>query len=163
MENTIVTEALNEMCANTLEGYPNGPRDFYIYAEVSDGVIAPSLVQIYTDHVFWIVPWNLGKPLYRIWQNAADDKKWQAMTLEIRDGKFDAQFLYDPARQFDEETDARSMAAMHERFPDLPIRHPPYDPDALMRDFARRRGVKVASFELDPQKDSTAEPDETQP
>jgi len=150
------------MSANIFADYPDGPRDFYVYAEVDDGVIAPSLVQIYPDHMLWVVPRSIGKALYRMWQNAAEDKKWQAMTLEVRDGKFDAQFLYDPARQFDEETDARSKTAMHERFPDLPMRHPRYDPDALMRDFARHMGVKAVSFELEPQKDSASGSGENQ-
>jgi hypothetical protein len=152
MQNAIVTEALNEICSNISSEYPEGPRGFFVYAEVNEGVIAPSLVQVYADHVLWLVPWDIGDALYRMWQSADSDAKWQALTLDIHEDKFEAQFIYDPGAQFDEQTDARSMARIKKRFPALPVRHPPYDQTAIERRMMQRSGRRAASFDLEPQK-----------
>jgi hypothetical protein len=145
---------IEKICSIILAEYPDGPRDFYMYAEVESGLIAPSMVQVFPDHIFWLVPWNISDAIYALWQSADDDAKWRSMALKIRAGDFTAQFDYEPFEYPEEHTSERAPAVIKAKFPNLPLRHPPFDPDAFSLEVARRRKGRIASFELDPSKDA---------
>ena len=150
MTQDILSEGGNKICSIILDQIEEGPRDFFLYAEVDDGVIAPSMVQIYVDHIFWTLPpWEIGKVLQRMWQGSDKSVKWWALTLEIHGDKFELQFNYDPAAQFDEGTDERAMAAITSKFPNLPLQVPPFDPEAQRLEMMKRLARRSASFELD--------------
>ena len=104
------------------------PEDVYVYIEAGDewsgGAIFENLedkveYRDFNDEIFQLI--------LQLWDAAEPDKKWSVIHYDIKDGKFDAEFLYTDGMELDVfEHDYREDALVA-RYGDKPVIYP--EPD----------------------------------
>lgn len=98
-----------------------------LYAELSHNFVAPSIFKDRGDHILYRDPDldRLGNALLDVWEAEDPDKRWAEIEYVVRNGKFDATFVYaDEIDPQDERSDRRERAAVR-HFGKKPIVYPP--------------------------------------
>jgi hypothetical protein len=109
------------------------PDDVFVYIDAGDqnygGAIFENLEDnvIYHDFEPMGVDLGFGDIVLRLWDIAPPDKKWSVLLYDIKDGKFDAEFLYTDDMDKDRfEHDYREDALIA-RYGDKPVIYPPME------------------------------------
>lgn len=109
------------------------PEDIFVYIEAGDqnygGAIFENLEDkvIYHDFEPDDVDLGFGDIVLRLWDIAPPDKKWSVLLYDIKDGNFDAEFLYTDDLEKDVfEHDYREDALVA-RYGDKPVIYPPME------------------------------------
>jgi len=117
--------AVGELAADEIGGDPNG---IYLYVEVGDRWISVNLFRDEGDVIrYYSHDDELSELIWQAWEAESLDskKRWAVMEYEIRDGKFDAQFIYPDQVDVESYDVDRREIALRKRFGDKPIIYPP--------------------------------------
>lgn len=115
--------AIGEEAAAIVGGDPDG---VYIYVEVGDRWIGPSLFKDEGDVIRYYDPTSdLSDLIMEAWEAEDPDKRWSVMEYEIRGTTFDVQF------RFPDEVDVESFEVdrreetLKRRYGERPVVYPP--------------------------------------
>jgi hypothetical protein len=123
-------EGLNEIGQHVANALKKTPDDVYVYLEAGDqwwgGAIFENLDSRVVYHEF---DESIGDLVLQMWDAADPDKKWSVIHYDIKDGQFDAEFLYTDDMELDVfEHDYREDALVA-RFGDKEVVYPSADED----------------------------------
>ena len=111
------------------------PEDVFVYIDAGDqnygGAIFENLEDkvIYHDFSDSGVDDGFGDIVLRLWDIAPPDKKWSVLLYDIKDGKFDAEFLYTDDLEKDlSQIDFRETKLVA-RYGNKPVIYPPMNED----------------------------------
>lgn len=118
---------VGELAVHIVGGRPDG---VYLYVEIGDGWVGPSLFKDEGNAVryFDSVDSGICDLLFNAWYLEEPDKRWSAMHYTVDGGKFDASFEFG---ELEDDIHDRRERILHARYGDKPIIYPPM-PDYLM-------------------------------
>ena len=104
------------------------PEDVYVFIEAGDQWQGSAVFENLEDRVICHRPSDiLIDEIGRVWEAAETDKKWSIIHYDIKDGQFDAEFLYTADLEHHPfEYDYR-QDALTARYGDKPVIYPPMD------------------------------------
>lgn len=112
------------LAAQVAGGDPDG---VYLYVEVGDRWISPSLFKDIGESVQYIDHSSeLSDLIYEFWRAEDPDKRWAVMEYEVVGTKFDAQFKYPEEVDVESFDDDRREIALKKRYGDKPVIYPPW-------------------------------------
>lgn len=101
-------------------GEPGSSR-YFLYLEIEEGVFSSALFQEYEDKAMFVGTMGLTALILELWHNKVPPY-WGALSLDVDDKRVSAIFHYD--RSHDDDTDARTAAAVKARFGAKPSAYP---------------------------------------
>jgi hypothetical protein len=130
MANQEFGDMLNEIGQHVANILGKLPDDVYVYIEAGDqrqgGAIFENLAERVVYHS---ISDEMFDAIEHLWEAAETDKKWSVIHYDIKDGQFDAEFLYTDDMELDTfEHDYREDALVA-RYGDKPVIYPPMDDD----------------------------------
>lgn len=112
--------------ADLVGGDPNG---IFLYVEIGDGWVRPSLYKDEGDIVRWYDPSGmaLSELLWDAWYLESDEPnmRWSVLEYSITGKKFHVSLKYPEEVNVDVLDDDRREAALRARFGDKPVVYPP--------------------------------------
>jgi hypothetical protein len=102
-----------------------------LYAQVGEGYVSPSIYKNLGNHIVYRRPDldRLGDALLDLWEAQPSDDRWAAIEYVVRDGHFEATYIYPDAIDPDEFWHDRVELVVRKYFGDKPIIFPPWSPD----------------------------------
>jgi hypothetical protein len=121
-------DMLNEIGQHVADALGKVPDDVFVFIDAGDQWCGGAIFENLNDKVVYHDFSNeMGEVIIRLWEAADPDKKWSILLFDIKDGKFDAEFLYTAdLKQHPFEYDYR-QDALDARYGDKPIIYPPMD------------------------------------
>jgi hypothetical protein len=130
MANEQMGDMLNELGQYVANRLGKVPDDIFVYIEAGDQVYGGAIFENLPDKVLYHEYGDddgFGDIVLRLWDAAEPDKKWSVLLYDIKDGKFDAKFLYTD----DLEKDVSSLDiredALVARYGNKPVIYPPME------------------------------------
>ena len=126
MESSEVEKLLNEigqLLARDIE-YPLD--ETLLYAELDYGMVSPSIFKDLGNQILYRSPdlGALGDALLDLWEEQPEGRRWAEMEYLIKDGKFDAVFVYPDEIDPDDDPMDRRTRIVRRYFGDKPIIYP---------------------------------------
>ena len=102
-----------------------------LYAEVDEGYVAPSIYKDLGNHILYREPDldRLGDALLDLWEAQSFDDRWAAIEYVVREGRFEATYIYPDAIDPEELLHDRVQRVVRRYFGEKPIIYPPRPPD----------------------------------
>ena len=114
---------------SSIGGRPDG---IYLYVEIGDGWVGPSLFQDEGNRVvYYSGSDELADLLMEAWYLEPADKRWTAMHYMIENGNFDATFEFDDLDGSGESISDRRERILRARYGDKPVVYPPLPGDTM--------------------------------
>ena len=105
------------------------PDDVFVFIEAADQMSGGAIFENLPDQVIYHELGNeTHDTILELWDAAPPDKKWSMLLYDIKDGSFDAKFLY--TDDLEDEWDSLDYRedALRARYGDKPVIYPPmYD------------------------------------
>ncbi len=100
-----------------------------LHAEVARNFVAPSIFKDLGSHILYRDPDldRLGDTLLALWEAQTAEPRWQEIEYFVRDGRFDARFVYPEELDPEEMSLDRRDRVLARYFGDKPVIYP--DPD----------------------------------
>lgn len=119
--------ALNDVGREAVRLTGGEPDGIFLYVEIGDGWVRPSLYKIGGLTVTYVDPGRspLDDLIIDAWCLEPADKRWTSMQMNIHEGKFSAKFDFDDIEHSKEHINDRRQRVLHARFGDKPIVYPP--------------------------------------
>jgi hypothetical protein len=121
-------DMLNEIGQYVADALGKVPEDVFVFIDAGDQWCGGAIFENLEDKVVYHDFSNeMGEVIIRLWEAADQDKKWSILLFDIKDGKFDAEFLYTAdLTHHPFEYDYR-QDALDARYGDKPVIYPPMD------------------------------------
>jgi hypothetical protein len=121
-------DALNKIGQLAADILGKVPDDVFIFIEAGDQWYGGSIFENLEDEVLYHgFEDGLGDVVLPLWEKAEPDKKWSLLLIDIKDGGFDAEFVYTADMEHHPfEHDYREDALVA-RYGDKPVTYP--EPD----------------------------------
>jgi hypothetical protein len=121
-------DILNAIGQHTADILGKTPHDAFVFIEAGDQWMGAGIFENLEDRIVYHSPNDeLLEDIQRLWEAADPDKKWSILLYDIKDGHFDAEFLYtDDLKHHPFEYGYRADA-LTTRYGDKPIVYPPMD------------------------------------
>ncbi len=126
-------DLLNQIGQFVADRLGKTPNDIFVYIDAGDQNYGGAIFENLKDEVIYHdfepdgVDLGFGDIILRLWDIAEPDKKWSVLLYDIKDGKFDAEFLYTDDMDKDVfEHDYREDALVA-RYGDKPVIYPPME------------------------------------
>lgn len=104
------------------------PEDVYVFLEAGDQWQGGAIFENLEEGVICHLPSDaLVDEIERLWEAAEPDKKWSIIHYDIKDGSFDAEFLYTADLKHHPFEYHYRQDALDARYGDKPIIYPPMD------------------------------------
>jgi len=130
MVNAKMPDNLAALVQQIIEITQTESEGIYLYAEADGGSVEAGIFKADGESVaYWDPDDELFEAIDQLWQDAEGDKKWAVMEYAVRDGRFDADFLYPDQLDPEETSYDRRKRALYKRFGDKPVIYPPMDDD----------------------------------
>lgn len=128
MTNAEASNILNAIGQHITDIIGKVPEDIYVFIEAGDRWQGSAVFENLDERVVCHPPSDeLIDEIGRLWEAVEPDKKWSIIHYDIKDGRFDAKFLYTADLEHDPfEYDYR-QDALDARYGDKPIIYPPMD------------------------------------
>jgi hypothetical protein len=128
MANKEMGDMLNEIGVHVADVLGKMPDDVFVFLEAGDQWHGGAIFENRQDKVIYHDYGDeMGELILRLWEAADPDKKWSIIHYDIKDGKFDAEFLYTADLDHHPfEYDYR-QDALDARYGDKPVIYPPMD------------------------------------
>lgn len=121
-------DMLNAVGQHLADIIGGNPDDTYLYAEMDEDSYEAGVFYDDGEQVTYFDPSDeLFDELVDLWEFAEADKKWVVLHYEVKDGKFEARFLYPDQLDPDEFSFDRRERFLLERYGDKPIIYPKPD------------------------------------
>lgn len=119
---------LNAIGQHVADIIGKAPHDVYVFIDAGDQWQGGAVFENVEDRVICYGPSiALIEEIERLWEAADPDKKWSVIHYDIKDGKFEAEFLYTADLEHHPfEYDYR-QDALDARYGNKPIIYPPMD------------------------------------
>ena len=119
---------IGQLVAKTLGKVPD---DVFVFIRAADqlsgGAIFENLPEQVIYHDFGH---DVHDTILELWDAAPPDKKWSMLLYDIKDGRFDAEFLYTDDLEDEWDSLDYRQDALRARYGDKPLIYPPmYDGD----------------------------------
>ncbi len=123
-----IGDILNNIGQHTANIIGKIPNDVFVYIEASDQMQGGAVFENLEDQVIYYDPsLEMCEEIQSLWDAAPPDKKWSVLLYDIKDGKFDAEFLYTDDLEKDVfEHDYREDALVA-RYGNKPVIYPPME------------------------------------
>ncbi len=112
--NGALLEEIGRIIADIVGEDPNGA---YLYAEVTDGMQAPS---VFKDHGNRVDDYRVNHALFdaleELWESEPEGKRWRVIHYEINEGRFDARFEFPDQIDMEEHDFDRRERALAARY-----------------------------------------------
>ncbi|OYY90465.1 MAG: hypothetical protein B7Y45_07565 [Sphingomonas sp. 28-66-16] len=97
-----------------------------LFARLDYGMVAPSIFKDLGNHILYRSPdlGALGDALLELWDEQPEGRRWAEMAYLVKDGKFDAVFVYPDEIDPDEDPMDRRTRIVRRYFGDKPIVYP---------------------------------------
>lgn len=121
-------ELLNSIGQQVANILGKTPDDVFVFIEAADQMSGGAIFENLPDQVkYHDFDHEFHNTIDRLWEAAPPDQKWSMLFYDIKDGKFDVEFLY--TDDLEDEWDAVDYRkeALKERYGDKPIIYPPMD------------------------------------
>ena len=108
-------------------GNENPAAPCLLVAEVGDNYVAPSIFENLGASLNWrsYTGQDLTYALLDLWEAAPQGRRWLWIEYLLKDGSFNATFVYPEEISPDEEPFSRDRATAERHFPGIPIVYPP--------------------------------------
>lgn len=117
--------AIGQHAADILEKVPD---NVFIFIEAGDQWMGASVFENLENEVIYHHPSDeLLDDIQRLWDAAEADKKWSIIHYDIKDGNFDAKFLYTADLKHHPFEYHYRQDALDARYGNKPIIYPPMD------------------------------------
>jgi hypothetical protein len=139
-----IGDILNRIGQHTANIIGKTPDDVFVYIEAGDQRQGGAVFENLSDQVIYYDPSiEMCEEIQRLWDVAEPDKKWSVLLYDIKDGKFEAEFMYTDDLEKDVfEHDYREDALLI-RYGDKPVIYP--EPDD--GDWHELTGEELAKLE----------------
>lgn len=121
-----ILSRIGEEATAIVGGNPDG---LYLYVEVGDGWVGPSLFRDEGNAVrYFDATFELSDLIGNAWEAEAPDnaaKRWSVMEYEVHGTQFDAHFKFPDEVNVEKYHASRRESALHARFGDKPVIYPP--------------------------------------
>ncbi|MDP5277711.1 hypothetical protein Q9Q95_02140 [Sphingomonas sp. DG1-23] len=131
MENNRTEELLNLIGQLLAEDTEYPLDNTLLHAEVGRAFVGPSIFKDRGNHILYRDPDldRLGDALLDLWEAQQDEKRWAELEYIVRNGRFEATFIYPEEIDLDEEPLDRRTRIVAQYFGDKPIVYPPFEED----------------------------------
>ncbi len=121
-------DLLNEIGQHVANDLGKFPEDVFVFIDAGDQWCGGAIFENLEDKVIYHDFSNeMGEVILRLWEAAEPDKKWSILLFDIKNGQFDAEFLYTADLEHHPfEYDYR-QDALDARYGDKPVIYPPMD------------------------------------
>jgi hypothetical protein len=121
-------DMLNEIGQHVADELGKIPNDVFVFIDAGDQWCGGAIFENLEDKVVYHDFSNeMGEVIIRLWEAADPGKKWSILLFDIKDGKFEAEFLYtDDLEHHPFEYDYR-QDALDARYGAKPVIYPPMD------------------------------------
>jgi hypothetical protein len=130
MATTEMGDMLNEIGQYVANRLGKTPDDIFVYIEAGDQVYGGAIFENLADKVIYHQYGDddgFGDIVLRLWDIAPPDKKWSVLLYDIKDGKFDAEFIYTDDMDKDVYEHDYREDALVARYGDKPVIYPPME------------------------------------
>lgn len=118
-------DILNMLGQHLAEIIGNHPNDTFLYAEADEGFREAAIFHDEGDKVIYYNPsQELFDDIGRLWEVAEPDKKWAVMMYDVKDGKFDAKFVFPEDLDPEKSIVDRREDALIERYGNKDVIYP---------------------------------------
>ncbi|OYW22298.1 MULTISPECIES: hypothetical protein [unclassified Sphingomonas] len=126
MENDEVEKILNEIGQILSEDKAYPLDNTLLFARLDYGMVGPSIFKNLGNHILYRSPDldTLGYALLDLWEEQPEGRRWAEMEYLIKDGKFEAVFVYPDELDPEEEPMDRRTRIVRRYFGDKPIVYP---------------------------------------
>jgi hypothetical protein len=140
--------AIGQLVADVLGKTPN---DVFVFIEAGDQWYGGAIFENLDDKVLYheFEDDTLGEIILPMWEAAEPDKKWSILLFDIKDGRFEAEFLYtDDLEHHPFEYDYREDALVA-RYGDKPVIYPELD-EGYWHELTEEDMKDVEVIDIDP-------------
>lgn len=129
MQNDKTGELLNLIGQLLAEDVEFSNEDTLLYARLARAHVAPSIFKNLENHILYRDPDldRLGDALLALWYQQEGEERWAEIEYIVRDGRFDATFIYPDEIDPEEDTFDRRDRVVAKYFGNKPMVYP--DPD----------------------------------
>jgi hypothetical protein len=116
---------IGQLVAKTLGKVPD---DVFVFVRAADQLSGGAIFENLPDKiVYHDFGHDVHDKILELWDAAASDKKWSMLLYDIKEGSFDAEFLY--TDDLDDEWDPLDYRqdALRARYGDKPVIYPKWD------------------------------------
>ncbi|OYY71702.1 hypothetical protein [Sphingomonas sp. 28-63-12] len=126
MENDDTEKLLNEIGQLLAEDIEFPINNTLLYAELDYGMVSPSIFKDIGNQILYRIPDldAFSEVLLDLWDEQPEGRRWAEMEYLVRDGKFDAVFVYPDEIDPDEDPMDRRTRIVRRYFGDKPIVYP---------------------------------------
>lgn len=126
MENDDTEKLLNEIGQLLAEDIEFPIDNTLLYAELDYGMVSPSIFKDIGNQILYRIPDldAFSEVLLDLWDEQPEGRRWAEMEYLVRDGKFDAVFVYPDEIDPDEDPMDRRTRIVRRYFGDKPIVYP---------------------------------------
>jgi hypothetical protein len=130
MANKEIGDMLHAIAQHTADILGKTPEDVFVYIDAADQRQGGAVFDNLADRVIYHDPSDaMCEEIQRLWDAADPDKKWAMVFYDIKDEKFEVEFIYPDQLEVDFwEHDYREDALIA-RYGDKPVIYPKPDPD----------------------------------
>jgi hypothetical protein len=149
MANKQMGDLLNKIGQITADILEKTPKDIFVYADAGDNNSGGAIFENLQDKVIYHSFNNeMFDTIIKLWDIAEPEKKWSVLLYDIKDGKFEAEFLYTDDLEKDVfEHDYREDALVA-RYGDKPVIYPPMEGDEY-RELTEEELAEINATEYD--------------
>ncbi len=142
-------DLLNEIGQLTADILGKIPEDVFVYIDAGDNNCGGAIFENLQDKVIYHSFNNeMFDVILKLWDVAESDKKWSVLLYDIKDGKFEAEFLYTDDLEKDRfEHDYREDALVA-RYGDKPVIYPPME-DGDFHELTEEELAEIDATEYD--------------
>ncbi|MGK6355819.1 hypothetical protein ACMGDH_11430 [Sphingomonas sp. DT-207] len=129
MQNDRTGELLNLIGQLLAEDVEYSNEDTLLYARLARAHVAPSIFKNLGNHILYHAPDlnRLGDALLDLWYEQGGEERWEEIEYIVRNGRFEAAFIYPDDIDPEEDTSDRRDRVVAKYFGNKPIVYP--DPD----------------------------------
>lgn len=129
MTNDRTEQILNQVGQLLAEDIEYPLDETLLYAEVGRAYVSPSIFKDRGNHIVYRYPDldRLGDALLDLWEAQEGEKRWAEIEYLVRNGRFEATFIYPEEIDPDEEPLDRRTRIVAQYFGDKPIVYPPWE------------------------------------
>lgn len=123
-----IGDLLNQMGQQVAKTLGKVPDDVFVFVEAADQMSGGAIFENLPDKiVYYDFGHDIHDTILQLWEAAAPDNKWSMLLYDIKDGRFEVEFLYidDPSDEWD-SLDYR-QDALKARYGRKPVIYPPMD------------------------------------
>ena len=119
---------IGQLVAKTLGKVPD---DVFVFIRAADQLSGGAIFENLPDKiVYHDFGHDVHDTILELWDAAPADKKWSMLLYDIKDGRFDAEFLYTDDLEDEWDSLDYRQDALRARYGDKPVIYPPmYDGD----------------------------------